>query len=50
MKYVHERGKFAEPPIEQIRDTFRSEYPNRQIDRQQISGDFGSDVAIETAN
>ena len=50
MEYVHERGEFAEPPIDRIRETFRREYPNWKIDGQNICEDFESDVAIETAN
>ena len=50
MEYVHERGEFAEPPIDRIRETFRREYPNWKIDGQNICDDFESDVAIETAN
>ena len=50
MEYVHERGEFAEPPIDRIRKTFRREYPNWQISGQDIAKDFESDVAIETAN
>ena len=50
MEYVHERGEFAEPPIDRIRETFRRGYPNWQIGGQDISDDFESDVAIETAN
>ena len=50
MEYVHDRGEFAEPPIEQIRDTYKSKYPNWQMDGNEISDDFESDVAIETAN
>ena len=50
MESVHERGEFAEPPIDRIRETFRRKYPNWKIDGQNICEDFESDVAIETAN
>ena len=50
MEYVRERGDFAEPPIEQIRNTYKNEYPNWKMDGNEISDDFESDVAIETAN
>ena len=50
MEYVNDRGEFAEPPIEKIRDTYKSKYPNWQMDGNEISDDFESDVAIETAN
>ena len=35
---------------EKIRDTYKSKYPNWQMDGNEISDDFESDVAIETAN
>lgn len=48
MEYIRERGEYAEPPIQAIRDTYEQNYPKWKMTGEAIVGDFDSDVAIET--
>ena len=48
MEYIQERGEYAEPPIQAIRDTYEQNYPKWKMTGEAIVGDFDSDVAIET--
>jgi len=46
MEYVHQRGEFADVPIDAIAATFRREYP--RLVASDDEGDFERDVARET--
>jgi len=48
MEYVNERGEYAEPPIAEILETYQREYPKWKLLEGGISGDFETDVFIET--
>lgn len=47
MEYVHHRGEFDDVPIEAMRATFASEYPNMSLDAQGPKGDFDAEVRAE---
>lgn len=49
MEYVNYRGEFAEPPVEQILDTYMTHYPHWRNRRNSASGDFAAEVAAENA-
>ena len=50
MEYLRNRGEYHEPPVDQILSTYQKEYPAWQIAADGISGDFDTDVDIETLN
>ncbi len=50
MEYLNDRGEYAEPPIEQMLETFQRECPNWLMHGDGIAGDFDTDVTIETAS
>src|SRR5690606_17719227 len=49
MEYVNYRGEFAEPPVEQILDTYMTHYPHWRNRRNSASDDFAAEVAAENA-
>ena len=50
MEYLRNRGEYHEPPVDQILSTYQKEYPAWQIAADGISGDFNTNVDIETLN
>ena len=48
MEYLQYRGEFAEPPLEQMRETFFGEYPHWRNRTSDYGGDFEAEVAAET--
>ena len=50
MEYLRNRGEYHAPPVDQIQSTYQKEYPAWQIAADGISGDFNTDVDIETLN
>lgn len=49
MEYLRYRGEFAEPPVEQILDTYMTHYAHWRNRRNSATGDFEAEVAAETA-
>lgn len=47
MEYINERGHYAEPPIEEIRSTFESEYSDLVTEARAIKADFDADAEQE---
>jgi len=48
MEYLNDRGHYVEPPVDEIRATFESEYVGWVDDSDTISRDFETDVELET--
>ena len=50
MEYINDRGHYVEPPMDEIRATFQSEYANWTDGNDTFGRDFESDVDLETRN
>lgn len=49
MEYLNHRGRFAEPPMAEMRDTFVTHYPHWRVGEPSDGGDFEAEVAREVA-
>ncbi|SVA83690.1 uncharacterized protein METZ01_LOCUS136544 [marine metagenome] len=47
MEYINDRGHYVEPPIEEIRSTFQTEYTGKVAGEQAIISDFDADSELE---
>ena len=50
MEYVNQRGWYADVPLDEIAETFRTEYGSSESESDFIAADFDSDVAAEVKN